>query len=82
VLGAHNLLVTLWVRDYLEVQTYECDLAERAPGSSVTRRHAVVRTLKRLDHVLDESGCNRYLGPLPLWRSSQMALTGFSVVPA
>ncbi|TVU59468.1 Lrp/AsnC family transcriptional regulator [Paenarthrobacter nitroguajacolicus] len=68
VLGAQNLLVTLWVRDYLEVQGYERELAERAPGSSVISRQAVVRTYKRLGHVLDESGRSLRVVPLPLWR--------------
>ncbi|WP_307031166.1 Lrp/AsnC family transcriptional regulator [Arthrobacter globiformis] len=68
VLGAQNLLVTLWVRDYLKVQAYERELAERAPGSTVISRQAVVRTYKRLGHVLDESGCSRSVVPLSLWR--------------
>ncbi|WP_395399406.1 Lrp/AsnC family transcriptional regulator [Arthrobacter sp. UC242_113] len=71
VLGAQNLLVTLWVRDYLEVQAYERELAERAPGSTVIFRQAVVRTFKRLGHVLDESGCSRSVVPLSLWREKR-----------
>ncbi|MFJ4210126.1 Lrp/AsnC family transcriptional regulator [Paenarthrobacter sp. NPDC089675] len=67
VLGAQNLLVTLWVRDYLEVQAYERELAERAPGSSVISRQAVVRTFKRLGHVLDAAGRSTRVVPLPLW---------------
>jgi DNA-binding Lrp family transcriptional regulator len=68
VLGVQNLVVTLWVRDYLEAQAFEQELAERAPGSSVISRQAVVRTYKRLGHVLDESGRSRSVVPLPLWR--------------
>jgi len=67
VLGAQNLLVTMWVRDYLQVQAYERELADRAPGSTVISRQAVVRTFKRMGHVLDESGCSRSVVPLPLW---------------
>ncbi|MCX2749151.1 AsnC family transcriptional regulator [Arthrobacter sp. MI7-26] len=70
VLGAQNLLVTLWVRDYLEVQGHERELAERAPGSAVISRQAVVRNYKRLGHVLDESGRSRSVVPLPLWREA------------
>ncbi|BCW51856.1 Lrp/AsnC family transcriptional regulator [Arthrobacter sp. StoSoilB13] len=70
VLGAQNLLVTLWVRDYLEVQAYERELAQRAPGSAVISRQAVVRTFKRLGHVLDEAGRSRSVVPLPLWRET------------
>jgi len=73
VLGAQNLLVTLWVRDYLEVQAYERELAERAPGSAVISRQAVVRTYKRVGHVLDESGRSRKVVPLPLWKDSTAA---------
>ncbi len=68
VLGAQNLLVTLWVRDYLEVQGHERELAARAPGSTVISRQAVVRNYKRLGHVLDESGRSGSVVPLPLWR--------------
>ncbi|MFF1829015.1 hypothetical protein [Paenarthrobacter sp. NPDC058040] len=71
VLGAQNLLVTLWVRDYLEIQAYERELAQRAPGSSVLSRQAVVRTYKRLGHVLDESGRSVRVVPLPLWKEAR-----------
>ena len=70
VLGAQNLVVTLWVRDYLEVQGHERELAARAPGSTVVSRQAVVRTYKRLGHLLDESGRSRGVVPLPLWREA------------
>ncbi|MBT2585224.1 Lrp/AsnC family transcriptional regulator [Arthrobacter sp. ISL-95] len=68
VLGTQNLVVTLWVRDYLEAQAFERELAQRAPGSSVISRQAVVRTYKRLGHLLDESGRSLSVVPLPLWR--------------
>jgi DNA-binding Lrp family transcriptional regulator len=67
VLGAQNLVVTLWVRDYLEAQAFERELADRAPGSTVISRQAVVRTYKRLGHILDESGSSVSVVPLPLW---------------
>lgn len=69
VLGAHNLLVALWVRDYLEVHGHERELAARAPGSTVISREVVIRTYKRLGHLLDESGRNYDVVPLPLWRA-------------
>ncbi len=68
VLGTQNLLVTLWVRDYVEVQGHEQELAARAPGSTVITRQAVVRTYKRLGHLLDASGRSQGVVPLPLWR--------------
>ena len=71
VLGAQNLVVTFWVRDYLEIQAHERELASRAPGSTVISRQAVVRTYKRLGHVLDESGRSTGVVPLPLWREAQ-----------
>jgi len=71
VLGAQNLVVTFWVRDYLEVQAHERELAARAPGSTVISRQAVVRTYKRLGHVLDESGRSTGVVPLPLWREGR-----------
>ncbi|MDR6986891.1 DNA-binding Lrp family transcriptional regulator [Paenarthrobacter nitroguajacolicus] len=68
VLGTQNLVATFWVRDYLEAQAFERELAERAPGSTVISRQAVVRTYKRLGHLLDESGRSLSVVPLPLWR--------------
>ncbi|ALE04891.1 hypothetical protein AL755_04220 [Arthrobacter sp. ERGS1:01] len=68
VLGAQNLVVTLWVRDYLEVQGHERELAIRAPQSTVISRQAVIRNYKRLGHLLDETGRSCGLVPLPLWR--------------
>ncbi|MGO4146134.1 Lrp/AsnC family transcriptional regulator [Paenarthrobacter sp. YAF11_1] len=70
VLGTQNLVVTLWVRDYLEVQAFERELAERAPGSTVISRQAVVRTYKRLGHLLDATGRSLSVVPLPLWRKA------------
>lgn len=68
VLGAQNLVVTLWVRDYLEVQAHEQEIAVRAPGSIVISRQASVRTYKRLGHLLDGLGRSTGVVPLPLWR--------------
>lgn len=68
VLGVQNLVVTLWVRDYLEVQGHEKELAIRAPGSTVISRQAVIRHYKRLGHLLDKDGKDCGLVPLPLWR--------------
>ncbi|MCP1411931.1 Lrp/AsnC family transcriptional regulator [Paenarthrobacter sp. A20] len=70
VLGTQNMVVTLWVRDYLEAQAFERELAERAPGSTVISRQAVVRTYKRLGHLLDGSGRSLSVVPLPLWREA------------
>lgn len=70
VLGAQNLVVTLWVHDYLEIQRHELELATRAPGSVVISRQAVVRNYKRLGHLLDESGRSRGVVPLPLWHEA------------
>ena len=68
VLGAQNLLVTFWVRDYAELQVHERELAVRAPGSVVVSRQATVRTYKRLGHLLDPAGRSIGTVPLPLWK--------------
>jgi hypothetical protein len=68
VLGAQNLEVTLWVRDYLEAPAFERELAERAPGSIVISRQAVVRAYTRLGHILDESGRSLSVVTPPPWR--------------
>ncbi|MBU3061958.1 Lrp/AsnC family transcriptional regulator [Nocardia sp. NEAU-G5] len=66
VIGAENLLVTLWVRNYLEVRDHERVLARLAPGSTVVGRQAVMRTYKRLGHVLDARGRRTRYIALPL----------------
>lgn len=76
VLGAQNLIVALWVRDYSEVHAHERELAARAPGSIVISREAVIRNYKRLGHLLDESGCSYDVVPLPLWRDDGDSATG------
>ncbi len=68
VLGVQNLLITLWVRDFLEIQAHERKLAEMAPGTTVIARQAVVRGYKRGGHLLDDAGRSVGIVPLPLWQ--------------
>ncbi|MFJ4172069.1 AsnC family transcriptional regulator [Paenarthrobacter sp. NPDC089714] len=67
VLGSENLTVTLRVRDYAEVQYHEKELHALAPGSTVVSRQAVIRTYKRMGHLLDANGHRQGFVPLPLW---------------
>ena len=68
VLGVQNLVVTLWVRDFLEIQVHERKLAELAAGAAVISRQAVVRAYKRMGHLLDAAGRSVGMVPVPLWR--------------
>ena len=67
VLGSGNLLVTLWIRDYLDVQRLEAELVRAAPGTRAVSRHAVLRTDKRMGRLLAADGRAAGVVPLPLW---------------
>lgn len=67
VLGSENLTVTLRVRDYKEILHHERQLHGLAPGSTVVSRQAVIRTYKRMGHLLDDRGQRRGFVPLSLW---------------
>ncbi|MGP5227702.1 Lrp/AsnC family transcriptional regulator [Arthrobacter rhombi] len=67
VLGAANLLVTLWVHDFFEVHDLEVELGRRSPESTVVSRQATVRHYKRAGRLLDATGRSR--GTVPLWEA-------------
>lgn len=67
VLGAANLLVTLWVHDFSEVRELEVELARRSPECTVVSRQATVRHYKRAGRLLDSRGRSCGTVPVPLW---------------
>ena len=67
ILGAANILATLWVHDFGEVKELELELARRAPNCTVTSRQATVRHYKRAGRLLDSQGRSRGRVPVPLW---------------
>ena len=76
VISAHNLNVTLWIRDLHEVNRHELELAELLPGTRVLGRDVSVRTVKRLGHVLDHSGRSTAFIPPSVWTPAQLADSG------
>ena len=81
VLGSGNLLVTLWTRDYLDVQRLEADLLRAAPGTRAVSRHAVLRTDKRMGRILAADGRAAGVVPLPLWRRGHAGAAGTAGPP-
>ncbi|MDN5754411.1 MAG: Lrp/AsnC family transcriptional regulator [Arthrobacter sp.] len=69
VLGAANLLATLWVHEFSEVRGLEVELARRAPGCTVVSRQATVRHYKRAGRLLDAGGRSCGTVPVPLWEA-------------
>lgn len=56
VVGQGNLLVTLWFREFSDLQVCERGLLGVAPGTRVISRHLELGTTKRLGMLLDEQG--------------------------
>lgn len=71
LLGAANLLATLWVHDFSEVRELELDLARIAPECRVVSRQATVRHFKRAGRLLDARGRSRGRVPVPLWQARE-----------
>lgn len=67
ILGTANMLVTMWVHDFVEVRELEVELGRRAPLLAVTSRHVTVRHYKRAGRLLDAQGKCSGRVPVPLW---------------
>lgn len=67
VVDSFNLLTTLWVRDLTEIDRHEREMAKLAAGVHVVDRHVVLRTIKRVGHVLDRDGCSAQVVPPAVW---------------
>jgi hypothetical protein len=62
--GAPSLIVVAWLRTVEEVHRFELALAEALPELRVVDRLVVLRSLKRMGRLLDESG--RAVGVVPM----------------
>jgi DNA-binding Lrp family transcriptional regulator len=62
--GAPSLIVIAWLRTVEEVHRFELALLDAVPGLVVVDRLVVLRSLKRMGRLLDESG--RAVGVVPL----------------
>lgn len=56
VLGRMNIAITLWLRNYAELDAAERELLRDLPEVEVADRWLITRTAKRLGHLLDADG--------------------------
>jgi hypothetical protein len=62
--GAPNLIIVAWLRTVEEVHRFELALLAAVPELVVVDRLVVLRSLKRMGRLLDDSG--RAVGVVPL----------------
>ncbi|GAA2606112.1 Lrp/AsnC family transcriptional regulator [Streptomyces tubercidicus] len=67
ITGTDNLLVVVWLRSLADSQRLESRLAERYPTLTLTERAIVMRTTKRMGHILDTAGRTTHTIPVNPW---------------
>ncbi|GAA6526987.1 Lrp/AsnC family transcriptional regulator [Intrasporangium sp. DVR] len=67
MVGQYDLAVDVWTRTLDDVQRLEATIEERMPGVHITDRSLVLRTVKLMGRLLDESGCAAGFVPLPAY---------------
>ncbi len=65
ILGRANILLTLWLRDFAELDEVEARLFRAFPGLEVAGRQLIPRTAKRLGHVIGSDGRGAGFVPPP-----------------
>lgn len=55
-IGPHSLAVAVWMRTLEDVHRLETAIENQIPGARIVDRSVVLRTVKRMGHVLDETG--------------------------
>jgi DNA-binding Lrp family transcriptional regulator len=68
VIGASNLVLTVWLRSVDELQPLEMEITLRTPGIRITQRLLTLRHLKLMGRVLDERGRAARAVPMDIWR--------------
>lgn len=67
MVGQYDLAVDVWTRTLDDVQRLEATIEERMPGVHIADRSLVLRTVKLMGRLLDESGCASGFVPLPAY---------------
>lgn len=67
VVGQYDLAVDVWTRTLDDVQRLEATIEERMPGVQIADRAVVLRTVKIMGRLLDESGAGCGFVPLPAY---------------
>lgn len=73
VTGAHNLVITAWLRSVSEVQRLESEIAERLPYVVLTDRSITLKMIKRMGRLLDEDGHATGVVPMAVWSDPLLA---------
>ncbi|TQN42049.1 DNA-binding Lrp family transcriptional regulator [Blastococcus colisei] len=68
--GTPSLLVTAWLSSLEEVHRFEQDLVHQVPEANVVDRLVVLRTVKRMGHLLDLEGRATGVVRMDVWRES------------
>ncbi|MEU8517333.1 Lrp/AsnC family transcriptional regulator [Kitasatospora sp. NPDC048722] len=68
VSGAHNLLLSVWLRSLADVQRLEVALARRFPDLRVAERRISLRSVKRMGRILGPDGRAVRAVPMDIWR--------------
>jgi DNA-binding Lrp family transcriptional regulator len=66
--GTPSLLVIAWLASLDEVHRFEQDLVHRVPEVEVVDRLVVLRSVKRMGHLLDPEGRSTGTVPMDVWR--------------
>lgn len=67
VVGQYDLAVDVWTRTLDDVQRLEATIEEQLPGVQIADRGLVLRTVKLMGRLLDESGRATGFVPLPAY---------------
>ncbi|MFJ8311069.1 MULTISPECIES: Lrp/AsnC family transcriptional regulator [unclassified Streptomyces] len=68
VTGAHNFVLSVWLRSLADSQRLEAALVHRFPDLQVAERHVSLRTVKRMGRILDADGRAVRAVPMDIWR--------------
>lgn len=62
--GPHNLVIDVWLRAVGDVHAFEAHLSRRLPQLTIDDRSVVLRTVKHMGRLLDQSGHSVGIVPL------------------
>lgn len=67
VVGRYDLAIDVWTKSLDDVHRLEATIEDRMPGVQIVDRAVVLRTVKLMGRLLDDSGAARGFVPLPAY---------------
>jgi DNA-binding Lrp family transcriptional regulator len=67
IVGRYDLAVDVWTRTLDDIQRLEATIEERMPGVQIVDRAVVLRTVKLMGRLLDDTGAACGFVPLPVY---------------